>query len=154
MVSVATVILLLDLNAALILGLWVLRTIVVYVVIAFFFTLLLTPATRFLRRGALSHGGATLLVFLLGVLVLGGLVYLFTEPLVTAAMHFGMQVPTLVERGQEGTWPDRAAGLPAAPAEVPLGGIVQAHLADHQGAQAGHRASRWAPPRRRPSSPS
>ena len=49
-VSVATVILLLDLNAALILGLWVLRNIVVYVIIAFFFTLLLTPATRFLRR--------------------------------------------------------------------------------------------------------
>ena len=66
-VSVAVVILLLDLNAALILGLWVLRTIVVYVVIAFFITLLLTPATRFLRRQGLSHGGAVLLVFLLGV---------------------------------------------------------------------------------------
>ena len=34
----------------LILGLWVLRTIVVYVIIAFFFTLLMTPATRFLQR--------------------------------------------------------------------------------------------------------
>ena len=89
MVSVATIILLLDLNAALILGLWVLRTILVYVVIAFFITLLLTPATRFLRRRGLSHGGATLLVFLLGVLVLGGLVYLFAEPLVTAAINFG-----------------------------------------------------------------
>ena len=56
-VSVATVILLLDLNAALILGLWVLRNIVVYVIIAFFFTLLLTPATRFLRRhGSQSRG--------------------------------------------------------------------------------------------------
>ncbi len=42
-VSVATVILLLDLNAALILGLWVLRTILVYMVVAFFITLLLTP---------------------------------------------------------------------------------------------------------------
>ena len=40
MVSVATVVVLLDLNPALSLGLWVLRTIVVYVVIAFFFTLL------------------------------------------------------------------------------------------------------------------
>ncbi len=104
-VSVATVILLLDLNAALILGLWVLRTIVVYVVIAFFFTLLLTPATRFLRRRGLSHGGATLLVFLLGVLAVIGLVYLFTEPLVTSARHFGEQVPTLVREAKKGHGP-------------------------------------------------
>lgn len=104
-VSVVTIILLLDLNAALILGLWVLRTIVVYVVIAFFFTLLLTPATRFLHRRGLSHGGATLLVFLVGVLVFAGLVYLFTEPLVTAAVHFGEQVPTLVREAKKGHGP-------------------------------------------------
>ncbi len=104
-VSVATVIVLLDLNAALILGLWVLRTIVVYVVIAFFFTLLLTPATRFLRRRGMSHGGATLLVFLLGALALIGLVYLFTEPLVTSARHFGEQVPTLVREAKKGHGP-------------------------------------------------
>ena len=104
-VSVATIILLLDLNAALILGLWVLRTILVYVVIAFFITLLLTPATRFLRRRGLSHGGATLLVFLLGVLVLGGLVYLFAEPLVTAAINFGKQVPHLVSQTKKGRGP-------------------------------------------------
>ena len=104
-VSVATVVVLLDLNAALILGLWVLRTIVVYIVIAFFFTLLLTPATRFLRRRGLSHGGATLLVFLIGVLLLIGLVYLFTEPLVTSARHFGEQVPTLVREAKKGHGP-------------------------------------------------
>ncbi len=104
-VSVATVILLLDLNAALILGLWVLRTIVVYIIIAFFFTLLLTPATRFLRRRGLSHGGATLFVFLIGALVLIGLVYLFTEPLVTSARHFGEQVPTLVREAKKGHGP-------------------------------------------------
>jgi predicted PurR-regulated permease PerM len=104
-VSVATVILLLDLNAALILGLWVLRTIVVYVIIAFFFTLLLTPATRFLRRRGLSHGGATLLVFLVGTLALIGLVYLFTDPLVTSARHFGEQVPTLVREAKKGHGP-------------------------------------------------
>jgi predicted PurR-regulated permease PerM len=104
-VSVATIILLLDLNAALILGLWVLRTIVVYVVIAFFFTLLMTPATRFLHRKGLSHGAATLLVFLAGVLILGGLVYLFAEPLVTAAVHFGEQVPALVREAKKGHGP-------------------------------------------------
>jgi predicted PurR-regulated permease PerM len=104
-VSVATIILLLDLNAALILGLWVLRTIVVYVIVAFFFTLLMTPATRFLRRHGLSHGGATLVVFLVGALALIGLVYLFTEPLVTSARHFGEQVPTLVREAKKGHGP-------------------------------------------------
>jgi predicted PurR-regulated permease PerM len=104
-VSVVTIILLLDLNAALILGLWVLRTIVVYAVIAFFFTLLTTPGTRFLRRRGLSHGGAVLLVFVIGALVLMGLVYLFTEPLVTAAVHFGHQVPTLIREAKKGHGP-------------------------------------------------
>ncbi|MFZ0248517.1 MAG: AI-2E family transporter [Acidimicrobiales bacterium] len=104
-VSVATVVLLLDINAALILGLWVLRNIVVYVIIAFFFTLLLTPATRFLRRRGLSHGGATLVVFLVGALAVIGLVYLFTEPLVTAAVHFGKQVPSLVSEAKKGHGP-------------------------------------------------
>jgi predicted PurR-regulated permease PerM len=104
-VSVATIILLLDLNAALILGLWVLRNIVVYVIIAFFFTLLMTPATRFLRRHGFSHGAATLTVFLVGALAVIGLVYLFTEPLVTAAVHFSKQVPSLVTEAKKGHGP-------------------------------------------------
>jgi predicted PurR-regulated permease PerM len=104
-VSVVTIILLLDLNAALILGLWVLRTIVVYVIIAFFFTLLMTPSARFLRRHGMSHGGATVLVFLVGALVLAGLVYLFTEPLVTAAVNFGKQIPHLVSEAKKGHGP-------------------------------------------------
>jgi len=78
---------------------------VVYVIIAFFFTLLMTPATRFLRKRGLSHGGSTLLVFLVGALALIGLVYLFTEPLVTAAVHFGQQVPTLVREAKKGHGP-------------------------------------------------
>jgi len=103
--SAVTVILLLDLNAALILGIWVLRTILVYGVIAFFITLLFTPATRFLRRRGMSHGGAVLLVFLLGAAAIIGLVYLFTEPLVTAAVHFGKQVPDLINQAKRGQGP-------------------------------------------------
>ena len=53
----------------------------------------------------MSHGGATVLVFLLGALVLIGLVYLFTEPLVTAATHFGEQVPTLIREAKKGHGP-------------------------------------------------
>jgi predicted PurR-regulated permease PerM len=104
-VTVVVVIGLLDLNAGLILGLWVLRKIVLYVVIAFFFTLLMTPATRFLHSRGMSHGAATLLVFFVGALALVGLVYLFTEPLVTAALHFGQQVPTLVREAKKGHGP-------------------------------------------------
>ncbi len=104
-VTVLAVIVLVDINAALILGLWVLRTIVVYVVVAMFFTLLMTPPMRFLRRRGMSHGGATLLVFVLGGLTLGGLVYLFTEPLVTAAVHFGTQVPSLIREAKKGHGP-------------------------------------------------
>jgi len=106
LVTAAVVIGLLDLNAALIIGIWVLRTILLYVVIAFFITLLLTPATRFLkRRLGLTHGGAVLLCFLVGLLVFVGLVYLFTEPLVTSAEHFGKEIPTLINEAREGRGP-------------------------------------------------
>jgi len=44
-------------------------------------------------------------VFLVGALALIGLVYLFTEPLVTAAVHFGQQVPTLVREAKKGHGP-------------------------------------------------
>src|ERR1700722_4946212 len=70
---------LLDLNAALIVGIWVLRKILLYVVVAFFFTVLLTPPTRFLKRRGLSHGVATTVVFLGGLVIIGGLVYLFAS---------------------------------------------------------------------------
>ena len=77
-----------------------------YVVIAFFFTLLMTPATRFLQRqGLVPRRRHAVLVFLVGALVLIGLVYLFTEPLVTAAIHFGQQVPTLVREAKKGHGP-------------------------------------------------
>ncbi len=104
--AVAVVIVLLDLNAALILSLWVLREIVLYVVIAFFITLLFTPATRFLKRRLhMSHGGAVLLVFLLGLIAFVGLVYLFAEPLVTSASHFGKSIPNLISEAKKGKGP-------------------------------------------------
>ena len=101
-VTVAVVIGLVDLNAALILGIWVLRTIVLYLIVAFFITLLLTPGTRFLKKRGMSHGGSTLTVFLLGALILIGLVYLFASPLVTAVTHFAEELPTLVKQAKKG----------------------------------------------------
>ena len=95
----------LDLNAGLLVGLWVLRKILLYVVVAFFFALLLTPATRFLKQHGMSHGAATTMVFLLGLIAFGGLVYLFASPLVTAAVHFGHEIPDLVKNTRKGRGP-------------------------------------------------
>jgi len=104
-VGTLVVIGLLDLNAGLLVGLWVLRKILLYVVVAFFFALLLTPATRFLKHRGMSHGAATTMVFLIGLIAFGGLVYLFASPLVTAAIHFGHQIPDLVKNTRKGRGP-------------------------------------------------
>jgi predicted PurR-regulated permease PerM len=104
-VATAVAIAFIDLNAALIVGLWVLRKIVLYVVIAFFLTLLFTPPLRLLKRRGLSHGVAATLVFVGGLLVLAGLVYLFASPLVTSAVHFGHEVPTLIKNAKKGRGP-------------------------------------------------
>jgi predicted PurR-regulated permease PerM len=104
-VGTLVVIGLLDLNAGLLVGLWVLRKILLYVVVAFFFALLLTPATRFLKDRGMSHGAATTMVFLLGLIAFGGLVYLFASPLVTAAVHFGHEIPNLVRNTRKGRGP-------------------------------------------------
>ena len=104
-VGTLVVIGLLDLNAGLLVGIWVLRKILLYVVVAFFFALLLTPATRFLKHRGMSHGAATTMVFLLGLIAFGGLVYLFASPLVTAAVHFGHEIPNLVKSTRQGRGP-------------------------------------------------
>jgi predicted PurR-regulated permease PerM len=103
--TVAIAIGLLDLNVGIIVGLWVLRKIVLYAVVAFFIALMLTPATRFLKRHGISHGVAATLVFLTGVVVAAGLVYLFASPLVTSAVHFGHQIPDLIKRTRKGQGP-------------------------------------------------
>jgi predicted PurR-regulated permease PerM len=104
-VAAAVTIGLLDLNVGLLVGLWILRKIVLYAVIAFFFTVLLTPATRFLKKHGISHGVAATLVFLGGLVTLAFLVYLFASPLVNSAIHFGHQVPSLVRNARKGKGP-------------------------------------------------
>jgi predicted PurR-regulated permease PerM len=103
--AAAVTIAFIDLNAALVIGLWVLRKIILYAVVAFFFALLLTPATRYLKRHGMSHGVAATLVFLGGLLTLGGLVYLFASPLVTSAVHFGHEIPQLIRNTRKGHGP-------------------------------------------------
>jgi predicted PurR-regulated permease PerM len=104
-VAVAVAIGLLDLNALLIVGLWVLRKIVLYIVIAFFLTLLFTPLMRLLHRAGLSHGLSATVVFVGGLLILLGLIYLFVSPLVTSAVHFGKDIPHLISTAKKGKGP-------------------------------------------------
>jgi predicted PurR-regulated permease PerM len=104
-VATAVAIGLLDLNIAVVIGLWVLRKIVLYVVIAFFVTVLLTPPVRLLKRLGLSHGVAATVVFLGGVVVFAGLVYLFASPLVSSAVHFSKEIPDLIKNTKKGKGP-------------------------------------------------
>ena len=45
------------------------------------------------------------MVFFGGLLVLIGLVYLFVSPLVSSAVHFGHEIPTLISRAKKGKGP-------------------------------------------------
>ncbi len=82
--------------------LWVLRIEVLYVLVAVFVALALSPAVRGLQRRGLSWGTAATVVFLIGVVAFGGIVYAFSAPLVSAVTRFAHQVPTLVDQAEHG----------------------------------------------------
>jgi predicted PurR-regulated permease PerM len=92
----------LDVNALVILLLWVLRTIVLYGVMALFLALLLAPLVRLVEHGPVRRGLAVTIVFVGAILVVGGIIGLFTAPLVSAVGHFAKQVPTLVRETEHG----------------------------------------------------
>ncbi|HVX21181.1 MAG TPA: AI-2E family transporter [Acidimicrobiales bacterium] len=100
--AVVVVFLVMDLNALAILLLWVLRTVVLYAVVAFFIALLLAPAVRLVQRVVPARGWAVTIVFLVATAVFIGIVVLFTAPLVTAVTHFAHQLPTLVKQAEHG----------------------------------------------------
>jgi predicted PurR-regulated permease PerM len=100
--TVLVAFLVLDVNVLLILLLWVLRTIVLYVVMGLFLALLLSPAVRLVNRGPVRHGPAVGIVFVAAALVIGGIVVLFTAPLVSAVTHFAKELPTLVTQAEHG----------------------------------------------------
>ncbi len=82
--------------------LWVLRLEVLYIVVACFVALLLHPPVRFLENRGLSRGVAATAVFLIGVVVFGGIIYLFSVPLVGAVTHLAQELPHLVRQAQHG----------------------------------------------------
>lgn len=93
---------LLDVNALVILLLWVLRTIILYCVVALFISLLLAPVVRVVQRAHIGHGTAVVLVFLLALVGFVGIVFLFTAPLVHAVTRFANDLPTLVHQAEHG----------------------------------------------------
>jgi predicted PurR-regulated permease PerM len=92
----------LDLNFLVILLLWVLRTILLYGLVAFFIALLLSPAVHLVQRGVPSRGLAVTIVFLVAFVAFIGIVILFTAPLIEAVTHFAKQLPTLVRQAEHG----------------------------------------------------
>ena len=100
--TVLVVIVVLDLNALAVLLLWVLRRVILFAVVAGFLTLLLSPPVRMLERRGLSRGAASVVVFLAAVLAFGGLVYLFSAPVITGVTRLLRDLPTLVKQAEHG----------------------------------------------------
>jgi len=82
--------------------LWVLRTVILYLVASSFIAVLLSPPVHYFERRGLSRGLATAIVFVVATLIFGGIVYIFTAPLVSAVTHFANQLPHLVNQAEHG----------------------------------------------------
>lgn len=93
---------LLDADLLVVLLLWVLRTIILYTVIALFLALVLSPAVHLVERIGASRGVAATVVFIGAVVAFAGVVVLFTAPLVHAVSHFAKQLPTLIQQAEHG----------------------------------------------------
>jgi predicted PurR-regulated permease PerM len=77
--------------------------IVSYLLVALFFAVVLTPAVDFLQhRVKMRRGVATLIVFLLGLVVLTGLIYAFVRPIVDQGRKFSDNLPEMIDDAQEG----------------------------------------------------
>lgn len=100
--TVLVVFLVLDLNLLTIWLLVVLREIVLLLVTGLFLALLLAPVVRFVERGPVRHGAAVAVVFVVGLLLVGGIIALFTAPLLSAVTHFAKDLPSLVRQAEHG----------------------------------------------------
>jgi len=100
--TVLVVVAVVDLNALAILLVWVLRRVILFAVVAGFVAVLLAPPVRLLERRGLSRGVASVLVFLAGVAMFGGLVYLFSAPLVSGVTRLTRELPDLVKQAEHG----------------------------------------------------
>jgi len=81
---------------------WVLRTIVLYILVATFIAVLLAPAVSAMERRGVRRGLAAGIVFTGGLLSFAGLAFLFGVPLVNAVSHFSRKIPDLVSQAENG----------------------------------------------------
>ena len=85
-------------------------TVIALVVVAAFFAIVLTPLVDLLeRRSHIRRGLATLLVFVMGLLVLSALGYAFARPVYDASSTFTKDLPKTIHdaergRGEVGRW--------------------------------------------------
>jgi predicted PurR-regulated permease PerM len=80
-----------------------LRKIITWVVVAGFFTVVLTPLVDFLvRRVRLPRTLATLIVFITGAATIAALLYLLISPIVSQVTNFVNNFPRLVQDAQAG----------------------------------------------------
>ena len=80
--------------------------VLVWFVIALFFAVVLNPAVDFLQqRARVKRGIATLVVFVVGLLVVAGLMTLFITPLVSQGQQLAEDLPAYVEEARAGRGP-------------------------------------------------
>jgi predicted PurR-regulated permease PerM len=92
-----------DLNIMVVVLFWVLRTIVLYAVVATFIAVVLAPPTRAIKqRFHVPHGVAASIVFFVTALIFIGVVVLFATPLVTNAGHFPNSLNKLIDKARNG----------------------------------------------------
>jgi predicted PurR-regulated permease PerM len=91
------------LTLALIVILQRLTHVITLLAVAVFFAVALSPPVNFLERKArLRRGIAATLVFLLGVVILSGLIYAFVRPIVDQTQKFVDDFPSYVEDAEAG----------------------------------------------------
>lgn len=96
-----------------------LSRVIIWIVIAGFFAIILSPPVNFLeRRAHVRRSVATLLVFLAGIGAFAALMYAFINPLYREGQDFADNFPTYVEEAKAG--------------EGPVGGIVKRYDLDQR----------------------
>jgi len=94
------------LTALALLLLYDVRRVLVWIVVAVFFTIALYPVVGWVERHVGGHRTvATLIVFLVGVLILAGILALFVVPLVREGSQLATQLPDLVTQARAGRGP-------------------------------------------------
>lgn len=81
---------------------WRMRALLLLVAIALFLTVLLHPLVSLLERRGWRRGVATGTVFVIGVAVLGTLLFVILTPLINSAENLAGQLPTIIRQAQKG----------------------------------------------------